>query len=202
MPTEAAVHVVDDDDGVRESLLFVLESAGHKVFTYASAELLLAVAPRLKSGCVVSDIRMPGMNGLEMIRAMRAKGCALPVIVITGHGDVPLAVEAMRAGASEFLEKPFDDELFLKAVSTALKAAQAATEDEATQHRFRAMLATLSGRETEVLRGLVLGQSNKAIGRDLGISPRTVEVYRGHLMTKTGAGSLSELVRIAILAKF
>lgn len=202
MPTEAAVHVVDDDLAVRKSLAFILDAAGHRAFTYESAENFLVVAPRLRSGCVVSDVRMPGMSGIDMVRRLRDLGCALPVIVMTGHGDVPLAIEAMRAGVMEFLEKPFDDDIFLKAVADALRSAQAVSEDEAMKQRFQTMLSTLSKRETEVLRGLVEGQSNKTIALELGISHRTVEVYRGHVMSKTGAGSLSELVRIAILAKF
>lgn len=202
MASSELVHVIDDDEPVRSSLAFVLETAGHAARTYSSAETFLEVSGDLTSGCVVTDVRMPGMNGLELIRELQARKCPLPVIVMTGHGDVPLAVEAMKAGVVEFLEKPFDDALFLSAVAAASNRGVRAAQQEAETARFRAMLAALSPRETETLRGVVAGHSNKVIARDLGISPRTVEVYRAHVMTKTGAASLSEVVRIAILAEF
>jgi two-component system response regulator FixJ len=204
LPTlsEDVVHVIDDDDAVRESLGFILDTAGFAARTYDSAAAFLAAARAGVSGCIVTDVRMPEMSGLELVRELRGMGVGLPVIVITGHGDVPLAVEAMKAGVQDFLEKPFDDELFLNAVNAALNAAARATQAEADRARFQAMLAGLSPREAEVLRGVVDGKSNKLIARELGISPRTVEVYRAHVMSKTGCAGLSELVRIALLAGF
>ena len=200
--TDQLVHVVDDDDAVRASLAFVLESAGRVARTYASAEQFLAACGPDMAGCVVTDVRMPEINGIELVRRLQAMGVVLPVIVMTGHGDVGLAVEAMKAGVVDFLEKPFDDELFLRAVEAALNSSVRASQQDADRRRFQGMLATLSPRETEVLHGVVAGKSNKEIARDLEISPRTVEVYRAHVMSKTGSGSLSELVRIALLAGF
>lgn len=202
MSNDALVHLIDDDDAVRGSLAFVLDSAGFGAKTYASAEDFLVVQSDLVAGCIVTDIRMPAMNGLELVQELRRRGSTLPVIVITGHGDVPLAVEAMKAGVTDFLEKPFDDELLLTAVRSAMNADAREDQEDRERERFHAMLETLSPRETEVLRGVVAGRSNKVVARDLGISPRTVEVYRANVMTKTNAGSLSDLVRIAILAKF
>lgn len=202
MANDRLIHVIDDDEAVRASLAFVLDSADHIARTYASARHFLEACDASTGGCVVTDVRMPEMNGLELIREIRARGLALPVIVMTGHGDVPLAVEAMRAGVLEFLEKPFDDEVFLAAVATALDASLRVAQEDGERIRFHALIETLSPRETEVLRGLIAGGSNKIIGRDLGISPRTVEVYRAHIMSKTGASGLSDLVRMAILAKF
>ncbi|MGZ3377575.1 MAG: response regulator FixJ [Phenylobacterium sp.] len=195
------VHVIDDDEPVRSSLAFLLESFGLAARTYDSAERFLAVCDEAK-GCVVTDIRMPDMNGLELIRELQARAVTLPVIVMTGHGDVPLAVQAMKAGVMDFLEKPFDDEIILNAVRVAMSTVARATQDGEERARFKALIETLSRRETEVLRGIVAGETNKVIARDLELSPRTVEVYRGNVMTKTGAQSLSELVRMAILAKF
>jgi two-component system response regulator FixJ len=203
LPTlsEDVVHVIDDDDAVRESLSFILDTAGLAARTYESAMAFLAVAADAK-GCVVTDVRMPEMSGLDLVRRLQAMGVTLPVIVITGHGDVPLAVEAMKSGVLDFLEKPFDDEVFLGAVNSALNSGARATQVEAERARFQSMLAGLSPREAEVLRGVVEGKSNKLIARELGISPRTVEVYRAHVMSKTGCAGLSELVRIALLAGF
>ena len=194
MPDSAIIHVVDDDEAVRQSLAFLLGSAGFAVRLYDSAMSFLAAG--VAGGCLITDIRMPGMSGLDLLHALRAKACGLPIIVITGHGDVPLAVEAMKAGAVDFIEKPFDQEVLLSAVRTALdRSGGGASEEEriATEK-----LASLSARERQVLEGLVAGQSNKAIARDLGISPRTVEVYRANLMTKLEARSLSELIRMAL----
>ena len=193
------VHIVDDDAAVRQSLAFLLGSAGLTVRLYDSASAFLAELPVVKGGCLVTDVRMPGMTGIELLQQLRARACGLPAIVITGHGDVPLAVEAMKAGAIDFIEKPFDQEALLHAVHAALERGMGGegSDDPAVA----AKLATLSERERQVLEGLVAGHPNKTIAADLGISPRTVEVYRANLMTKMGAGSLSELIRMAIIAK-
>ncbi len=200
--TDQIVHVIDDDDAVRSSLAFVLDSAGLTARTYDSAIRFLETSGAEVSGCVVTDVRMPDLSGLELVRRMRGMGIGIPVIVMTGHGDVSLAVEAMKEGVIDFLEKPFDDEVFLRAVRQALNSGLRTAHEDADKRRFQAMLATLSPRETEVLHGVVEGKSNKEIARDLGISPRTIEVYRAHVMSKTGSASLSELVRIALLARF
>jgi two-component system response regulator FixJ len=196
------VHVIDDDDAMRESLAFLLDTAGLTAKTYESAVRFLALAGDLEPGCIVTDIRMPEMNGLELVRRLRERGVGLPVIVITGHGDVPLAVEAMKAGVVDFLEKPFDDERLLAAIRTAVSGGVKSDEQAAESVRFKAMLDGLSAREGEVLRGVVDGKPNKVIAFELGISPRTVEVYRANVMTKTRARGLSELVRMALLAGF
>lgn len=202
--TEPLVHVIDDDEAVRVSLGFRLELADLPSRIYAGPLEFLAVASSLKSGCIVTDVRMPDMSGLELIRRLRDRGVNLPVIVITGHGDLPLAVEALREGVKDFIEKPFDDEVLLASIRRALAAhsAPAASGSDADRTRFEQMVAGLSGRERQVLEGVVAGKLNKTIGYELGISPRTVEVYRAKMMQKTGAANLSDLVRIALLAGF
>jgi len=151
---------------------------------------------------IVSDVRMPQMSGLELVRRLRERGCELPVIIITGHGDVPLAIEALRAGVKDFVEKPFDDEALIVSIRAALADQVESDEFAAERKQFEAMLAGLSGRERDVLRGVIDGKLNKTIAFELGISPRTVEVYRAKMMSKTGAKNLSELVRIALIARF
>lgn len=197
------IHVIDDDDAVRESIDFLLGTADLAVRTYASAGAFLEQGARA-AGCIVTDVRMPVMNGLELVRRLNALGSTDPVIVLTGHADVPLAVEAMKAGVVDFIEKPFDDEVLLKAIRLALARPRPAAGQTGPANEDRAAAAArlegLSTREREVLDGLVAGRANKVIAFDLGISPRTVEVYRANVMTKTGANSLSELVRLAILA--
>ena len=201
MASEPMVHVVDDDPAMRDSLEFLFETAGLKARAYESGPALLAEAAALAPGCVVTDVRMPEMNGLELVRRLGEAGVTLPVIVMTGHADVPLAVEAMKAGVVDFIEKPFDDEIFLNAVRKALDAGAAVGEQQAQEAEIRERLASLSAREHQVLEGLVAGRANKVIAYDLGISPRTVEVYRANVMTKMQARSLSELVRMSILAQ-
>jgi two-component system response regulator FixJ len=198
MPNDGTVHVIDDDDAMRESLAFLLKSAKVVVATYESADAFLARLQDLKSGCVVTDIRMPGMSGLDLLKRLRELKNPMPVIVITGHGDVPLAVEAMKFGASDFLEKPFDDAVLLSAVRTALLDEAAGQEDQALRAGVLQRLESLSARERQVLEGLVAGHPNKTIAYDLGISPRTIEIYRANVMTKMEASSLSELVRMAL----
>lgn len=200
MATPKVVHVVDDDAAVRESIAFLLDTADLTARTYESATALLAAVEGLEPGCIVTDVRMPEMNGLELVRALKARDVPHPVIVITGHADVPLAVEAMKAGVSDFIEKPFDDEQLLSSVKAALDRSEAGEEEAAARAEIRTRLDALSQRERQVLGGLVQGNPNKVIAYDLGISPRTVEVYRANLMTKMQAGSLSELVRMALQA--
>jgi len=195
----ALVHVIDDDDAVRESLLFLLSTVGLEGRGYAEAAAFLDVAAEAR-GCVVTDVRMPEIDGLELTRRLKAMGVGLPIIVVTGHADVPVAVEAMKAGVGDFIEKPFDDETFLGAVRRAMMSSSAVDERHAQKTAAGERLAGLSPREQEVLEGLVEGKANKVIANDLGISPRTVEIYRAHVMTKTGAKSLSELVRMALIA--
>jgi two-component system response regulator FixJ len=199
MQDKGIVHVVEDDEAVRQSLAFLLGSAGLAVRLYDSAAAFLAGLSEVGPGCLITDIRMPGMSGLELLNALNARGCRLPAIVITGHGDVPLAVEAMKAGAVDFIEKPFDQETLLTAVHTALERGGLGASGE--EPIVAARLASLSARERQVLEGLIAGHANKTIAHNLGISPRTVEVYRANLMTKMEARSLSELIRMAVLAR-
>ena len=199
--TDAVVHVIDDDDAMRDSLSFLLDAAGFAARTYESAPAFLATTD-LEPGCIVTDVRMPEMSGLDLVREVKSRGYPHPVIVITGHGDVPLAVEAMKAGVVDFLEKPFDEEALLRSIRAALASGAQSHAGDADRQRFQALLDGLSPRERDVLQGLVSGKPNKVIAHDLGISPRTVEVYRANVMTKTSAGSLSELVRMALLAGF
>ncbi|WP_304166702.1 response regulator FixJ [Phenylobacterium aquaticum] len=194
------VHVIDDDEAMRDSLSFLLEASGLAVRTYASAAEFLAIAAEAEPGCVVTDIRMPEMNGLELVAELKARGVTLPIIVITGHGDVPLAVEAMKAGVCDFLEKPFSDDTLLATLRRALDGMVASQRQDSEARRIGEILDQLSPREKDVLRGVVAGKPNKVIAFDLGISPRTVEVYRANVMTKTRANAVSDLVRMAMVA--
>jgi len=200
--SEPIVHLIDDDEAVRLSLAFVLEMNDLPARTYASAPEFLEIADTLTGGCVVTDVRMPEMSGLELVRRLKERGVTLPVIVITGHGDVPLAVEAMRAGIIDFIEKPFEEDVLVRSIRMALDVKAETDVHNQERQRFEQMLSTLSGREKDVLRGVVAGKMNKVIAHELGISPRTVEVYRANVMSKTNANGLSELVRIALLAGF
>jgi two-component system, LuxR family, response regulator FixJ len=199
MPSDR-VHVVDDDEAVRHSLAFLLETAGIEVQTYDSAVAFLKVAPEVRVGCVITDVKMPDMSGIDLLRRLKELKIEAPVIVITGHGAVPLAVEAMKIGAADFLEKPFDDEALLASVRSALDSQDRNRQRQAERAEIAARLAALSNRERDVLDGLVAGQANKQIAFALGISPRTVEIYRANLMTKMAAASLSDLVRMALIA--
>lgn len=199
----AVIHVIDDDEAVRESLAFLLATAGHTVHTHASARHFLdagmpAADPSMS--CIITDVRMPDMTGIDLLQHLQEKGSTVPVIVVTGHGDVPLAVEAMKLGAADFLEKPFDDVAILDTVKSALARREKAYQHDALREQVAERIAALSQRERQVLECLVVGQANKTIAYELGISPRTVEVYRANVMTKMKAQSLSELVRMALLA--
>lgn len=197
---KTVIHVVDDDAAMRDSLAFLLEVNGFQPEVFESANAFLGKALNKAPACVVSDIRMPGMSGVELVRKLKNESIPPPVILITGHGDVALAVEAMKAGAVDFIEKPFDDVVLLNAIRLALETSPANQSDSAARTEALARLAELSPRERDVLQGLVAGKINKVIAHELSISPRTVEVYRANLMAKTGARSVSELMRIALAA--
>jgi two-component system response regulator FixJ len=200
MANLSEVYVVDDDEAIRRSLSFLLRTAGLPSRTFESAEAFLREARDLEAGCVITDVRMPGMDGIELVRRLSEDRLPLSTIVITGHGDIALAVEAMKAGAIDFIEKPFKEDVLLAAVQKALDAEGRPSQDDAAKQAYQAAFAGLSRREREVLEQVVVGKTSKVIAYDLGISPRTVEVYRAGMMMKTGAKSLSELVRMALLA--
>jgi two-component system response regulator FixJ len=202
MPIDDIVHVVDDDDAVRHSIKFLLSTAGIDVRVYESAESFLGTLHQIEPGCVITDIRMPGLSGLDLMEKLKDRGINLPVIVITGHGDVPLAVEAMKRGARDFLEKPFDDQTLITSVKSALQEHRQQSSRDSERLEIIEHLQALSNRERQVLDGLVQGHPNKIIGFDLGISARTVEIYRANVMTKMGASSLSDLVRMALIGDF
>jgi two-component system response regulator FixJ len=193
------VHLIDDDEDVRRALSFLLGTAGLAVRVYDSAARFLGQDMASVSGCVVSDVRMPGMDGLELLRRLAADGVRLPVVIMTGHADVPMAVEAMKSGAVDFIEKPFSDETLLAAVRTAFDSRRAGAQGNSAH--VRARLVSLTPRERQVLDGLLAGHANKTIAFDLGLSPRTVEVHRANVMTKMGASSLSDLVRMTLRAE-
>ncbi|HZP78152.1 MAG TPA: response regulator FixJ [Pseudolabrys sp.] len=200
MPSDMPVYIIDDDEAVRESLAFLLRTANITVQAYESASKFLSQLAQVKSGCVITDVRMPDVSGIELLRKVKEASPEIPVIVITGHGDVPLAVEAMKYGAADFLEKPFDDEALLAVVRGALDRASTVGKRSAELSDIHEKLAALSTRERQVLEGLIAGKPNKVIAFDLGISPRTVEIYRANVMTKMQAGSLSDLVRMGMVA--
>ena len=200
MQPEPVVYVIDDDEAMRESLEFLLKTAGLTTRSFESATAFFEVLPQVHSGCIISDVRMPDVTGIDLLHQIKDSGIDMPVIMITGHGDISLAVEAMKIGAVDFLEKPFDDEVLLAAVRSALDRTADTAQRNAELTEIRDKLATLSNRESQVLKGLVAGKANKVIAFDLGISPRTVEIYRANLMTKMVANSLSDLVRMAMMA--
>ena len=198
MTGKGPVYVIDDDDAMRDSLQFLLDSANFDTRLFETAQAFLEALPAITSGCVVSDIRMPGIDGIELLKRVKSAKVSLPVIIMTGHGDIPLAVEAMKLGAVDFLEKPFEDDRLLARIEAALQQAEAGVRNEALTQEIVARVKSLSPRERQVMDGLVAGLSNKVIARDYDISPRTIEVYRANVMTKMQASSLSELVRLAI----
>ena len=194
------VYVIDDDAAMRDSLNFLLDAANFEVALFETATNFLEVLPRLDFGCVISDIRMPGIDGIELLRRMKLLDSRFPIVIITGHGDVPLAVEAMKLGAVDFLEKPFEDDRLIGIIEAAIRQTEPAAKDEAVTQDIAARIDSLSPRERQVMDGLIAGLSNKMIARNYDISPRTIEVYRANVMTKMQAGSLSELVRLAMRA--
>jgi two-component system, LuxR family, response regulator FixJ len=201
MPSDKpTVHIIDDDEAVRQALAFQLGSAGIDVRTYESAAVFLEVASTVQTGCIITDVRMPKLSGIDLLRRLRELKLRVPVIVITAHGDIPLAVEAMRLGAVDFLEKPFEDEVLLASVRSALDRGDRDQKRQAERSSIEGRLAALSNRERDVLEGLVAGHANKQIAYDLGISARTIENYRANLMIKMQAASLSDLVRMALIA--
>lgn len=199
MTSGRTIHVVDDDEAMRDSLVALLEDAGYEARAYASAEELLARGA-LDPGCVVSDIRMPGIDGLTLLSRLRAEGHRMPLILITGHGDIPLAVAAIKAGAMDFLEKPFEAEALLAAIEDGLKQQADPSSHRADIKAACRSLAMLTSREREVLERLVAGESNKEAARTLGVSHRTVEFHRAHVLEKTGAKGLPDLVRLWLAA--
>ena len=200
MPDRGRVYVIDDDEAMRDSLHFLLDTANYRVTLFETAVAFLDALPGLAFGCVVSDVRMPGLDGIELLKRMKADHSTFPIVIMTGHGDVPLAVEAMKLGAVDFLEKPFEDDRLVGMIETAIHRAEPAARSEALTQDIAARVATLSPRERQVMDGLIAGLSNKLIAREYDISPRTIEVYRANVMTKMQANSLSELVRLAMRA--
>ncbi|WP_244613450.1 response regulator FixJ [Methylosinus sp. Ce-a6] len=199
--SQATIHIVDDDDAVRDSLSLLLSTDGFRVEKHESANHLLASVEPGDTGCVVTDARMPEMTGIELLEAMKARRLTLPVVVITAYADVSLAVQAMKQGAFDFLEKPFDNEALIACVRLALAYEREEQFRAAETQTIEARLQTLTARESEVLERLLHGMPNKVIGRELGISVRTVEVHRANVMLKMNAGSLSELVRMSLAAE-
>jgi two-component system response regulator FixJ len=195
------VHLVDDDDSVRRSVGFMLKTSGHLVQSYSSGTELLKKAKKLESGCILLDIRMPGMDGLEVQQELQNLGVSLPVIIMTGHGDIPLSVRAMKAGAIEFIEKPFEKAVLVAAIDEAFKSMSRSDSSRERTKSAIVRLQALTHRERDVLDGLAKGLPNKTIAYDLGISPRTVEIHRANLMSKLEVRSLSEALRLAFAAE-
>lgn len=200
MPEMRHVYVIDDDDAARDSLALLVESAGYAVESFPTAMSFLNRVDALPPGCALVDIRMPEMGGLELQAALKEKGVEVPIVFVTGHADVPVAVRAMRAGAIDFVEKPFEADVILDAVERALAHAAARREQASAAAAARARVSQLTEREREVFELLVEGHPNKVIAANLNISPRTVEIHRSRVMDKTGARSLSDLVRMALVA--
>jgi FixJ family two-component response regulator len=192
------IYLVDDDEAVRDSLSELLKARGHPVKAFATAGSFLAAFDPRMAGCVVLDVRLPDMDGLEVQQRLREAGLDVPVIIITGYGDVPLAVSAMKAGAADFLEKPYRPQDILERVGRAVETRRSEREQDVAGEELRSRIASLTSREREVLEKLVLGHRNKVIAREFGISPRTVEAHRARVMAKMKADSLSHLVRMAL----
>lgn len=202
MSDDATIHVIDDDSAVRDSLTLLLATEGFRVKTHENARDFLGFVEPCEAGCVVTDARMPEMSGIELMEMMKARNMSFPVVVITAYADVSLAVQAMKLGAFDFLEKPFDNDALLACVRLALAYEREEQFRAAETQTIQARLSTLTAREGEVLTKLLHGLPNKVIGRELGISVRTVEVHRANVMLKMNAGSLSELVRMSLAASY
>jgi len=200
MNTRRMIHIVDDEEAIRRSAGFMLKTSGYAVSTYASGDAFLQSARDAEPGCVLLDVRMPGMDGLEVQKAMAERGIAMPVVVLTGHGDITVAVRAMKGGAVDFIEKPFEKAVLLTAITAAFERLDDASARAARAGDAAIAIAALTSREQDVLRGLAQGLPNKTIAFDLAISPRTVEVHRANLMAKLQVRSLSEALRIAFAA--
>jgi len=200
MSVESTVFIVDDDEAVRDSLRALVETEGYAVQDFSSATGFLDGFVQPEAGCLVVDVRMPDMDGLALQAELADRGIGLPVIVVTGHGDVPLAVQAMKAGAVDFIEKPFNDQQMLDAIGRALEMAHDRQNQSSFAHEAKERVASLTPREAQVLEHLVAGHANKVIAYELGISPRTIEIHRAHVMEKMQARSLSDLVRMALEA--
>jgi len=200
MPSGGCVYVVDDDEAVRDALSGLLEAGGYLCRAFSAAQEFLNAAPTLRPGCLIVDIRMPGMEGLELQQLLVERALHFFLIVVTGHGDVPLAVRAMKAGAVDFIQKPFNAKAMLESTKNAMRRVAEPQQADAMAAQARACLHSLSRREREVLQGLLTGLPNKTIAHELGISPRTVEIHRARLMEKMRARSLSELVRLGLAA--
>jgi two-component system response regulator FixJ len=198
MAHRGKVYVIDDDEAMRDSLDFLLAAADFQVSLFETALDFLDALSTLDFGCVVSDVRMPDIDGIELLKRLKAGGSLFPVVIMTGHGDVPLAVEAMKLGAMDFLEKPFEDDRLIGMIEAALRRAEPGVKNEAATLEIQSRIASLSPRERQVMDGLIAGLSNKLIAREYDISPRTIEVYRANVMTKMQAASLSELVQLAM----
>jgi two-component system response regulator FixJ len=199
MAVQPIVHVVDDDRAVRDSLSFLMKSVGFESMAYDSAEAFLAKADLNRPGCLIVDIRMQGMSGLELQQLLNERSSKLPVIIITGHGDVPMAVQAMKAGAVDFLEKPYDNQLLIARIRQSLQQISKEQDKENRVAKEKSRLAQLTPRELEVMKLLVAGKHNKAIADDLDISVRTAEAHRAKVMKKLHADSLSDIVQVALL---
>jgi two-component system response regulator FixJ len=198
--SDRIVHLVDDDEAIRRSAGFMLKTSGYKVSAYASGVELLKEVKALPPGCILLDVRMPEMDGLQVQEELKQRGVGYPVIVMTGHGDVTVAVQAMKAGAVDFIEKPFEKAVLLSAIEEGFSRIEHAGQSRARAEEAQVRLQALTPREKDVLEGLVLGHPNKTIAYDLDISPRTVEIHRANLMSKLGVASLSEALRIAFAA--
>jgi two-component system response regulator FixJ len=201
MTDKAIIYVVDDEDAVRRSVGFMLKTSGFEVHAYASGVDFLKEVKKLDPGCVLLDVRMPDMDGLEVQQELNAHGVSMPVIVLTGHGDVATAVQAMKGGASDFLEKPFEKASLIEAIERGSEKIGRKEQASKSEHEAKVRIAALTAREQDVLRELVRGHPNKTIAYDLGISPRTVEVHRANVMSKLGVRSLSDALRIAFAAR-